>query len=278
MSIIVVDENKCKKDSICVMECPVAGISQDGPDAFPKDGPNLAETCIRCGHCVAVCPHGALSHMDMSADDCPPIRKEFVTNTEQTEQFLRSRRSVRVFKDKSAPREVLEKLVDLAHYAPTAHNDQEVKWMIIEDKAEVKKLAEMVIDWMRSVMESDPTLARKLFFNMIVAAWDIGFDAVCRSAPHLVLAYAEDGTPFSSYYPMDCATALGYMELAAPSLGMGTCWNGMFMAAVSAWKPLREAINLPKNHRLNGVLMLGYPRFKYHRMPLRKEAPIQWGL
>ncbi|MBI9075236.1 MAG: nitroreductase family protein [Desulfatibacillum sp.] len=279
MDIIAVDPEKCNRDGICVTECPVAGISFPDRDAVPAPGPGLEQTCLGCGHCVAVCPTGALTHRDVPLEDCPEIRKDLVINQDQAEQFLRSRRSIRVYKDKSAPREVLQQLVDMAHYAPTAHNDQEVHFTVIEDKEEVKMLTGMVIDWMRATLKADKALGEKMFFHMFVGAWDMGFDALCRSAPHMVLAHTEHGkSPFSHYYPVDCASALAYLELAAPTLGLGTYWNGMFMAAALSCEPLRKALNLPKDHRLNGVLMLGYPKFKYHRLPKRKEAPVRWSV
>lgn len=61
----------------------------------------------------------------------------------------------------------------------------------------------------------------------------MGFDAICLNAPHLIIAHANKTAAFSKYYPVDCATAIAYMELAAPSLGLGTCWNGLFLTAVN---------------------------------------------
>ena len=279
MDIIVVDPDKCNQDGICVAECPVAGIQLANPESVPVPGPGLEQTCMACGHCVAVCPTGALTHRDVPIADCPEIQKDLVINQEQAAQFLRSRRSVRVYKDKSAPREVLQQLVDMAHYAPTAHNDQEVHFTVIEDKNEVKMLAGLAIDWMRGVLKADPALGKKMSCHIFVGAWDMGFDAICRSAPHMVLAHAEHGkSPFSRYYPTDCASALAYLELAAPTLGLGTFWGGMFMGAALSYAPLLEAMNLPKDHRLNGVLMMGYPKFKYHRLPTRKDAHVRWGV
>lgn len=279
MDIFTIDPDKCNRDGICVTECPVAGIQMLDKEGVPTPGPGLEQTCMACGHCVAVCPTGALSHRDVPIEQCPEIKKDLVINQDQAEQFLRSRRSVRVYKDKSAPREVLKQLVDMAHYAPTAHNDQEVCFTVIEDKEEVKMLAGLSIDWMRGIMEADPGLGKKMSLPLFIGAWDMGFDVVCRSAPHMILAHAEHGkSPFSRYYPTDCASALAYVELAAPTLGLGTFWGGMFMGAALAYPPLLEAMNLPKDHRLNGVLMLGYPKFKYHRLPERKPVPVRFSV
>jgi ferredoxin len=34
------------------------------------------EFCLRCGHCVAVCPHGALDHKEVPLAACLPLEKE----------------------------------------------------------------------------------------------------------------------------------------------------------------------------------------------------------
>ncbi len=279
MALISIDENKCKKDGICVNECPMVIISQPDPKSVPVAASNAEKMCLTCGHCVAVCPHGALSLKDMGVDECPPIRKEFAVNREQVEQLLRSRRSVRHFKDKAAPEELIEKLVDMAHYAPTAHNEQEVCWTVINGKDEVKKIAGIVIDGMRAMIKNDPETAKKMSLNLLVGAWDFGMDVVCRDAHHLILVYTEDAnSPFAESHVTDCATALAYMELAAPSLGLGTFWNGMFLAAIKMWEPLRTALGFSGKVRCHGVLTAGYPKFKYYRMPSRTKANIRWGI
>ena len=62
MGLLAVDENKCKKDGICVAECPMAIIKLKDGQGLPQMVPGGEPFCITCGHCVAVCPHGALSH------------------------------------------------------------------------------------------------------------------------------------------------------------------------------------------------------------------------
>lgn len=116
MGWIGIDRQKCKKDGACAIECPTAIIQLQQDDGYPdmvKGGENL---CLRCGHCVAVCPHGALSHQHVPLEECPSINKKLMLNEQQTVQFLRSRRSVRVFQDKP-----VKKGED-----PEAHRDRSV--------------------------------------------------------------------------------------------------------------------------------------------------------
>jgi nitroreductase len=76
--------------------------------------------------------------------------------------------------------------------------------------------------------------------------------------------------------PAACTLALAYLELAAPSFGLGACWAGHFNAAANSWPPMQEALGLPHKDISFGAMMVGYPKFKYQRLPLRKEAAITW--
>ncbi|UCF84699.1 MAG: nitroreductase family protein [Desulfobacteraceae bacterium] len=273
MSLFVVDPEKCKRDGVCVAECPAGIIELKNKDAVPTPTADADELCINCGHCVAVCPHGALSHTSMTPDQCAPVRKEWLLDTNQVEHFLRSRRSIRTYKDKQVERELLTKLIDIARFAPSGHNLQPVRWRVIYDSDEVRRLAGHVIDWMRHMLKEQPTLARGLHMDRVVASWESGMERICRGAPHVIVAHApkEERTA-----PAACTIALAYLELAVPSFGLGACWAGYFNAAATMWPPMLQALGLPEGHICFGAMMIGYPKYKYHRLPRRNEAQITW--
>jgi len=75
---------------------------------------------------------------------------------------------------------------------------------------------------------------------------------------------------------VDCILALAYAELIALPLGLGTTWAGYVMAATTSYPPLMEALNLPEGHKCFGVLMVGYPKLKFVRMPLRNPPAVEW--
>jgi nitroreductase len=77
--------------------------------------------------------------------------KELELSREQAEQFLRSRRSIRTFKEKPAERAKLEMLLEMACFAPSAKNSQPWHWTVVERPAEVRHLAGLVIEYMRGL-------------------------------------------------------------------------------------------------------------------------------
>ncbi len=273
MNLFSVDQEKCKRDGLCAAECPARIIQIASAEDYPKPVPDAEQYCLVCGHCVSVCPQGALSLHWLGPDDCAPVRHEMSLTAEQAEQFLRSRRSIRTFRERPVEREKLEKLLEIACYAPSAKNKQPWHWLLIEDVKEVRRLAGMVIDWMRGVIQANRELAEGFGFIRVVEIWDSGDERICRGAPHVIIAHGDKDWPFGVE---DCTLALDYLELFAPALSLGTCWGGYVYTAINQYPPLFETLGLPADHRAYGAMMVGYPKFKYRRMPLRNPPRVTW--
>jgi len=273
MTQINVEQEKCKLDGICAAVCPRSIIELKEGAPVPSLIAGVEELCIKCGHCVAVCPHGALSLDEMKVDDCLPVRAEPALGSEQVGYFLRSRRSIRTYRDKGVKRENLARLIDMAHYAPTGTNSQQVQWLVINSKDRLHDLAGMVIDMFRHLIKEGHPMAKAYRLERSVTAWEAGKDPVLRGAPALVVAHAPKVYALAQ---VDSTIALTFLDLAAPTFGLGTCWAGLLMMAVAQWPPLQQALDLPDGHSCFGALMIGYPAYKYHRLPLRKEAAISW--
>ncbi len=273
MSLISVDKDKCKKDGICIDECPVKIIHFPDKSSTPETFKGAEDFCINCGHCTCVCPVGALSHINFTPDTCPPIQKELLPTAEQAAHFLRFRRSIRTFKDKNIDKNKLEKVIDIARFAPSGHNFQPVEWTIVYEKTKVKKLTGMVIDWMRSILKALPKKAAEMHLDFIIAAWETGSDTVCRNVPHLIIAHGDKNNPTTHD---SCVIAMTYLELTASSMDLGCCWAGYFNVAAQLWEPLKKELNLPLDHLAYGTMMIGIPKYKYHRLPTRKKSTISW--
>ena len=269
MSLFTIDTKKCDKDGICAIECPAHIIEMTESGPAPAD--NAEEVCIKCGHCVAICPKGAFSLDFLSPDLCMPIQKDLILTGDHAEHFLRSRRSIRRYREKAVPRELFEKALSIASCAPTGSNRQTVKWLVIENRADVQKIAAHVIDWMRYVAQNHPEIAQSLNMESLISQWDNGIDRICRDAPQLVFAYGSDEQGSGA---ADCHTALAYLELALPSFGLGSCWAGYANYAAGQWPPLAKMLNFPEKHSCHGAVMTGFPKFKYARAPKRNAPDI----
>ena len=275
MSIIEINQETCNKCGICADECPRRII--DLPDGgFPQLLALAEASCNACGHCIAVCPRGSLNHRDSPLEMSPKIQENLKVTPEQVKQLLRSRRSVRVFKNKPVPREIITCLIEDARYAPTGHNLQEVEWLVIDSKKELERIEELGIDWLQWVIKELPKMAAESNMEEKLARQKLRHDAFLRGAPVLIVTHASETGSISLLGAIDSANALSFLDLAAYSLGLGTCWAGYVYIMVNTFPPVREVLALPEGHVAYGCALLGYNKFKYHRIPVRKDPRIIW--
>jgi ferredoxin len=88
--------------------------------------------CLACGHCVTVCPAGAIAVEE--GQEFAKVAPAELTAA-QLQRLLLQRRSIRRYESRPVPREVLEDILDAARYAPTAANCQCVCFSVILDPA-----------------------------------------------------------------------------------------------------------------------------------------------
>ncbi len=272
MNLLEIDQKSCNRDGICAAVCP-SGLIDFKKGEYPTPIANAEKMCIRCGHCVAVCPTGSLSHRDMPAGQCPPVRKELQLTPEHCEHFLRSRRSIRTYRDEAVPRADIARVIETARHAPSGHNSQCARWLVLDNRDELRKLAGLVADWSRWMIANMPEMALAWHMDRLLKRWEDGADVILRGAPVLIVAHAREDNRLA---PSTCTIALTYLELAATGMGLGCCWAGYFTAAATTYPPMKEALSLPEGHQCFGSMMLGYPKFDYHRLPMRKAPSITW--
>lgn len=265
MSLATIDRQRCRHDGLCITACPAHLFAAD-PSGVPRFRDELAEACIGCGHCVAVCPADALDHLTVPLAESPLFDPALAVSGAAAAQLLKSRRSIRRFTAEPVAEEPLRRVLDTVRWAPTASNRQLVHWLVIRDPAAVRRLAEATIGWLRGIAD------RPAYCEPYLAAWDRGEDRILRGAPHLAVAHA----PENDWGAIDCAIAVTYFELAALAEGFGTCWAGFLTRAAGSDAGVAAALALPAGHRMYGGVMFGNPAFRYRRAPQRRAARVEW--
>lgn len=273
MTPFVVDTTLCRKDGICARVCPIQII--DAPvGEVPTMSAHKARVCLGCGQCMAFCPTGACTAPGLSLQDSHPLQRQFMPGPEQAEELVFSRRSIRTFKDKPVPREVLTRILEGARYAPTAKNTQQLRWVVLETREKTAKLAALVIDWLRALPEADPDAARSMHAESLVRTWESGYDVISRNAPQLALIVAPKG----HWAQADAAIAAAYFELLANAHKVGCCWGGYICFALGhpAAHALRAFVGVQEHEQAYAAQMIGFAQFTPRLRPPRKVLDVTW--
>ena len=127
--------NARNADSACLSACAVSIREK----AVRKSVAN-EENCNLCGHCVAICPAGAVLHDRMDMSSFTEIDREAPLEHPAFIKFLQRRRSHRNFLEKPVPREIMERLLDACRLAPTGSNVQNVEVLILTDRQKIDEI------------------------------------------------------------------------------------------------------------------------------------------
>ena len=144
-------------------------------------------------------------------------------------EAIRTRKSVRAWRERPVAEDVLARVLDAARLAPSARNMQEWRFVVV----------------------SDPGLRRRL-------GAEAARQEFVGAAPIVLACCAEsDGRVMrcgQAAYPIDVAIAMDHLSLAAAAEGLGTCWIGSFDEAV-----VKRLLGIPATVRVVELMSLGVP-------------------
>ncbi len=294
MPKITINADICKKDGLCAMACPRGIIEQKEKRTIPQITQAFVEKCFLCGQCVAICPSEAISHSHFPEGTVTPIRSEHVPTYEQVLELVHSRRTRRLFKDKPVEKDVIEKVLEAARFAPSGHNEQSTEFIVIQGRKSVheigvltaKGIGRMATPFrysigtfiMRFVLgrrgaQYVAKLAPEL--QSLVEMFNDGQDWIMRDAPLLILFCADSAA--GSYMSINANLAVQNATLAAEALGLGSMYAGFVMMANDySGGHISKYVSLPDTHKIYGALVMGYPRLKFTKWPERNPAKVKW--
>ena len=275
MDTISVDEKLCILCEACVDTCPAHIFFMGNGTVGTRD----QEYCIGCGHCGAVCPEDAVIHSGLDLVRFTPAPETGIA-PEALVPFLRSRRSCRSWQDKDVPKETLEMLIDTARYAPTGHNAQNVSFIVVRDKETIRNLSRLAAEFygnLAAMVEKSPDgfppTVREMVhsFRLNYEFFKAGKDRIFRGAPVVCLTHAPSENPSSID---NCLYAALHVVLTAHSMGLGSCINRYFVSAAEYTPAIGEALGLPAGNKIYGCVALGWPAYRFVKLPTRNEPDV----
>jgi nitroreductase len=184
----------------------------------------------------------------------------------EVSETIRGRRSIRRFKNQSVPKEVLQKILDLALWAPSGMNRQEWYFLAVqgEKKNELLKIFGSAFEIFRPNLEKVFADKPKIVEGMKQ------FFQTYGGAPVLILAYAGKG-PSGQWDTHSTACALQNLLLAAHAEGLGAVWTDGIVAKETEINALMKI----ENRKLVAAIPIGYPD-EVPRTPPRREGRVEW--
>lgn len=131
-----IDAKNCIGCGMCVKVCAAHNIVLNH-----KKAETLLHDCIMCGQCTAVCPKKAIS---ISGYSTKQIEKseDIHLNPNAVIDVIRFRRTIRQFKQKEIPKEILQQMLEAGRLTHTAKNMQDVSFVVLnKEKHSVEQMA-----------------------------------------------------------------------------------------------------------------------------------------
>jgi len=141
-----------------------------------------------------------------------------------------TRRSIRKYKNREVPGEIMQEILKAAMAAPSAGNEQPWEFIVITD---------------RKILDEIPRIHP--YSNMI------------KQAPAAIVVCGDMGREkHKGFWIQDCSAATQNILLAARALGLGTVWLGVYPDEERAVL-IQKLLGLPENVIPLSIIPVGYP-------------------
>ena len=266
--MIQFNPDACIGCSRCLQDCfPHALSMEDGRPSL-----TYPEFCLRCGHCIAVCPTGAVTDDELDMAESVPVGSHL--KPEELLLQMKSRRSCRHYKATPVPKEVLLQLVNAARACPTAKNLQDIRFISVT--GQISALLDATLETLGEVgrtqaqTATDPNELRRA--NNFISWYrqrssDASFDPLFFHAPQLLIFVS------SAESARDTAAAAAYAELMAYACGLGALYSGYFTACADSPR-IRQLLQLAEHEHAIRCLVLGYPDIHFRRTVPRNPVNL----
>lgn len=188
------------------------------------------------------------------------------------------RRSIRRYQTKAVPHTLIEALLSAAIWAPSAHNRQPWRFVVIETAAQKELLAGAMGRRLRADLSADGV-------DVSIIEADVSRSyARITSAPALIAlclsmedmdTYTDAGRSQNEYLMAVQSVAMAGQNilLAAHSVGLAACW---MCAPLFCPNVVREALVLPEDWQPQALLTVGYPAETRDKTRKPLEASVIW--
>jgi nitroreductase len=187
-------------------------------------------------------------------------------------ELVKQRRTIRKFKPDPVPDDYIDKIIEVARWAPSGFNTQPWEFIVIKNRELKDKLARISAEYREQYgarLEStrEPWLKPlKLPGAYGPMDWNTApvFIMLCgdtRAKIGLPMTVRNDPWECQSIFTASLAGAFVYMHLAATSLGLATNWVSALKATL-VHRMVKQVLGLPEELEIYDMMAVGYPAMK----------------
>jgi nitroreductase len=184
------------------------------------------------------------------------------------------RRAVRAYKPDAVDEPRLRALLDAAVRAPTAMHQEPWQFLVVQDRALLKRLSDRAKQIATAQAAHHGTLLKphvatgeKVFAPLADPAFNIFYDAGT-----LVVICAR---PANDFVTADCWLAAENFMLSACADGLGTCCIG-FAVPVLNTPETKAELGIPADVQAFAPMIVGVPRGEVRPVPRKPPVVLRW--
>jgi nitroreductase len=179
-------------------------------------------------------------------------------------EVIKSRRSIRQYKDEQISDAELQEILDAALLAPNAMNMQAWHFTVIQDGDMLERMVGIIKE----------NLLNSGIEFLAQRANTPGYNTFYR-APTVIMISGSDNAPFIK---IDCGAAAQNITLVAESLGIGSCLmtSPAFLFASPEGEALKEELGIPEGYGYVCTVAIGYEGGEHPSTPPRKKDVISY--
>jgi nitroreductase/NAD-dependent dihydropyrimidine dehydrogenase PreA subunit len=270
---IAVDRNKCKQCGVCFKMMKGYCITQK--DGFPVFDETVCNTCQKC---VSICPSQAITVNGVYPKKIDETKQ---VDSEQIYALFEKRRSTKHFKEKPIPKEIIEKIVSVAKYAPNQNKNLSV--LVIDEKQLINEIDKSAIAFVKTMhrilfgfrpvellirlfYKDIGTIKRKMELNSFQRV-------IYENTQVIIIVTGNQKIPVTERSAPYMLATIMYM---AESLGIGNCLMDSIHLALRTNRKLRKRLKIEED--VFGVLTLGYSDENIKNIPRGYEVDVRWNI
>ena len=174
-------------------------------------------------------------------------------------EAIKQRRSIRKYQARKVPEKIVWNVLEAAGWAPSAHNAQPWRFIVLSEASGKKRLAEAMADsWIKDMAKDGLTVEDSKLKESVERF---------SNAPVLIVAcltledmrkYPDEKRQMSErdLAMQSLGAALQNLLLAAYANGLGACW---FSTPIFCKETVRKVLNVPELVEPQAIIAIGYP-------------------